>query len=394
MLRAGPSFDRGPREDAREDGCDRLDTPLFWGLHPAVTGAAARGRAMTVVRDIAWPIPETWRGSVGARAPEEHVHARLAGPDEAAPVVAVLGGISATRHVADEGAQPRNAGASGPRPEREPGGERRPAPWWPQTAGPGCAIDTRRVRVMGLDFTPETPREPIAITPSDQAELLARAMDAAGVDRLHALVGASYGGMVGLAFARRFPDRLERLAVISAAHRPHPMGTGWRGVQRRMIAFAAEVGRPADGVALARQLAMTTYRSYEEFNQRFRPGLAGDNDTADVCGYLIARGEAKAADTSAARYISLSAAIDRHAEDPGAISTPTLIIAVSSDLLTPVSDMETLRDGLRGPTRYVLIDSLYGHDAFLKEHAALDGPLRSFLDEPLAQLSVAASSRA
>jgi len=35
-------------------------------------------------------------------------------------------------------------------------------------------------------------------------------MEHLGFERLHAIVGASYGGMVALAFAERYPDSVER----------------------------------------------------------------------------------------------------------------------------------------------------------------------------------------
>src|SRR5690349_16668649 len=56
----------------------------------------------------------------------------LVGPADA-PVVVALGGISASRHVTST-----NANAA-------PG-------WWEDIAGPGRAIDTTRVRVLGIDY--------------------------------------------------------------------------------------------------------------------------------------------------------------------------------------------------------------------------------------------------
>ena len=218
---------------------------------------------------------------------------------------------------------------------------------------------------------------------ADQARLLALAMDAAGVERLHGFVGASYGGMVALAFARLFPERVERLAVICAAHRPHPMATAWRGIQRRILAFAADAGRPEEGVALARQLAMTTYRTPEEFAERFTGAIPDGGDDAEVCGYLKARGDAYAAVASPARYASLSAAIDRHSEEPEAIHTPALLVGAESDRLVPIEDIRELADRLGAPARLVELSSPYGHDSFLKDAHLIAPHLRAWLDEPL-----------
>ncbi|MCG8443386.1 MAG: homoserine O-succinyltransferase, partial [Caulobacterales bacterium] len=279
----------------------------------------------------------------------------------AGPAIVALGGISGSRHVAEE-----------------PGGRRG---WWAEVVRAGGGLDLDRYAVMGVDYAPADVDAPVPITPADQARLLALALDAAGVERVHAIVGASYGGMVGLSFARLFPERIDRLAVISAAHRPSAMATAWRGVQRRILEFAAEVGRPEEGVALARQLAMTTYRSPEEFAERFRPGLTGDAPTSEACEYLIARGAAYRGGMSPARFTSLSAAIDRHWEEPEAITTPTLLVAADTDRLIPAADMAELRDRLAGPARLVILNSLFGHDAFLKEADALRDPLQAFLGD-------------
>src|SRR5690606_17216156 len=134
----------------------------------------------------------------------------------------VLGGISSHRFVSATG-----AGAPG---------------WWPGVVRKGGPVNLDRVQTLSLDFAPHGERGTPTISTFDQARLLALVLDALGVARAGGLIGASYGGMVGLAFAASWPARLGRLMVISAAHRAHPMATAWRGVQRRLLTFAAAAG--------------------------------------------------------------------------------------------------------------------------------------------------------
>lgn len=307
--------------------------------------------------DFFAPIPADWRLCSGEALDDHAVSARIVGP-AGAPVIAALGGISATRFVCADEAQPG---------------------WWRAVARSGGAIDTDKFRVLSMDFAPLSAARFIDIEPEDHARLLALAMDAAGVARLHAFIGASYGGMVALAFARLFPERVGALIILCAAHRPHPMATALRGVQRRIIEFGLAHDAPEDGVSLARQLAMTTYRSTEEFGERFAPGLSGP--TSQACDYVVARAENFARTMSAHRYLSLSSAIDRHEEDPGAVKTPTLVISFESDQLVPVSDAEALADGLAGPVQLCVIDAVTGHDAFLAEPHLIDALLRARVQE-------------
>ncbi len=323
------------------------------------------------VWDARAPLPSAFRCEHGEHLPDAALHIRLEGPADA-PVVVALGGVSAHRRVAD--ARPG---------ETEEG-------WWPAMARPGGGVDPERVRIFSMDYAPADPAAPIVMTTRDHARLLALALDAAGVDRAHAIVGASFGGCVALAFAALFPERVDRLAVLCAAHRPNVTATAWRGVQRRILALASAAGSPEDGVALARQLAMITYRSAEEFERRFAPGLSGEDDASEVCGYLTARGRAHAGAVSAARYATLSASLDRHAVDPATITTPTLLLAADSDRLVPVADMAALRDALAGPATLEVIPARNGHDSFLTQAADFGRPLKRFLDaglEPAARRS-------
>jgi homoserine O-acetyltransferase len=277
-----------------------------------------------------------------------------------APVVVALGGISAHRRVFDI-EQPRDG-------------------WWCEIAGPGRALDSTRVRVLGIDYLggsgESTAPTSGGVFPSlssyDQAEALLQLLDHLQVARLRAIVGASYGGMVALAFAERFPARVEQLLVISAADRTHPMSTAWRSVQRRALRFALAAGHPADGIELARALAMATYRSPEEFAARFSgpPRQVDGRFVFPVEEYLFARGRDYAARYRAESFLCLSESIDLHAIDAARVATPTTLVAVREDQLVPIGDMRALAARLPHARLYEL-SSAYGHDTFLKEAGAL-----------------------
>lgn len=293
----------------------------------------------------------------------------IIGPDSA-PVVAVLGGISATRHVAS--------------------GKHDPCPgWWDDIVGPGRAIDTNSFRVLGVDFVDGGRREdgePLrTVTTADQADAIARVLDALDVARLHAFVGASYGGMVALAFAERYASRLERLVAISAPHEPHPMSTALRGIQRRIVRLGLDTGREKDTLAIARGLAITTYRSTTEFGERFgaAPVRLTENDAAfPVESYLQRHGERFANHWTPARFLALSLSSDLHRVNPRAIRNSAVIVAAEGDTIVPREQLEYLAAHLGGPAQLVHLPSRRGHDAFLTEPRALGRILDNALSLP------------
>ena len=335
----------------------RAEDPFCRPARRDVRSFALRGGC-----DVTVDIPADFRLESGERLGQRRITGRLHGAAHA-PVVVVAGGISADRFV--------HKTANGGRG------------WWSNAVGVRGPIDLNRFRVLGFDYAPEANgRAPVTITTRDQARLLALLLDEAGIGTVAAFVGASYGGMVGLAFAEAIPARIESLVVISAAHRAHPIGTAWRGVQRRILKLAAEAGRAEDGVALARELAMTTYRTCEEFAERFpiqAPTTAGG--AYPVCDYLTAQGRAYRWRMTAERWISLSDSIDRHQVTPETIRTPVTLVGFTTDRLAPIDDLRELADRLPNLWRFVEAPSLYGHDAFLKEEALIGRILRQALKE-------------
>jgi homoserine O-acetyltransferase len=242
------------------------------------------------------------------------------------------------------------------------------------------ALDTNKVRVLGIDYLggsgESTGPSAGGVFPSlssyDQAQALQQLLDHLKIPRLRAIVGASYGGMVALAFGVRNAARVEQLIVISGADRPHPMATAWRSVQRRIVRFGLSSGHAAEGLELARALAMATYRSPDEFAARFSsPARAVDGRFVfPVEEYLVARGRDYAARYRPESFLCLSESIDLHSIDATRIATPCTIVAIREDQLVPLADMRALAARLPQSQLHEL-SSTHGHDAFLKEAAAL-----------------------
>ncbi len=289
---------------------------------------------------------------------------RLAGARTAdAPIVAALGGISASRVVISEGG-PGNQG------------------WWNGVVGRGCPVDADRFAILGFDFLGGSggttgPKAGDSHFPSisafDQAEVLHRLIAHLGVGRLHAIVGASYGGMVALAFAERYPEEVGHIVSISAADHTHPMATAWRSVQRAIVKHAAARGDGGEGLKLARALAMATYRSPAEFAARFSgpPTKTDRGFKFPVESYLFARGDAYAQRYIPEAFVCLSESIDLHFVEPAKIRVPTTLIGVLEDQLVPIADMRSLRDRVAARCTLAELSSVYGHDAFLKEVEAM-----------------------
>ncbi len=312
-----------------------------------------------MARNVEFKIGDT-KLSRGDVIQNDMVKGRLYGP-EGAPVIVVMGGISADRYVADD-------------PVHHKG-------WWSPLVRKGGAIDINKFQVLGYDFAPANNCDdlPKAITTQDQAARLKMLLDHLNIDQAAALIGSSYGGMTALAFAKDYPERVNNLCIIGAAHRPYPIGVAWRGIQRRMVRVAIKAGVPEEGLKLARELAMTTYRTPVEFADRFDlEETSSDPSMFDICDYLGSRGDDFAKRMDAERFLLLSESIDIHRVTPEDISTPTLLMTAISDQLAPLPDMRELRDRLAGPSELYTFTSLFGHDAFLKEFDMMAPKLEEF----------------
>ncbi len=276
----------------------------------------------------------------------------LSGPTDA-PLLVVAGGISAHRHVLANALD----GSDG---------------WWQAQS----AL-LRRHRVLAIDWLGDGDGIDAPIDSADQADAIAAVIESLGLPVVRAFIGASYGAMVGLQFAVRHPRRLASLVAISGGHRAHPWSSALRSVQRKIVGL----GDAEAGVALARQLAMLSYRTPREFSERFTAPVTVEGDAAVVPAdaYLEACGARACSRFDAASYRRLSESIDLHRVEPEAVRVPLSVIAIDSDLLVPREDLAEL--AVRAPDAWLqVIASRYGHDAFLKETPAIAAALNAALD--------------
>ena len=285
----------------------------------------------------------------------------LLGP-AGAPVVFVAGGISAHRHLA--------ASAS----FAEKG-------WVKDLVGAGRALDPARRCLLAIDFIGADGKLDAPIDTADQADAIVKLLDVLDIRQLHAFVGYSYGALVGLQLASRHPERLAKLVAVSGAHRAHPYAAAWRALQRRAVSLGQLQCADAQGLSLARQFAMLSYRTPEEFEERFDAAaeIVHGRVRCAAEDYLDAAGAQYVARTPVTAYLRLSESIDLHRIDPAAVRVPTTVVAVEGDRLVPLSDSVALVEGLGTLGNLRVLRSPYGHDAFLKETDRIDAILSTAL---------------
>ena len=313
-------------------------------------------------RDQATPQPASpaTRGEISLQLALRHggeaqvaLRYELVGAGERLLIVA--GGISAGRHVLAS-------------PEFTEAG------WWQAQA---ATFAPDRYRLLAIDWVGADGTTDLPIDSADQADAIAALLDHLGIALADAFIGASYGGMVALQFAARHRARVGAILVISAAGAAHPFASACRSLQRR----ALELGGEQEGVALARAMAMLTYRTPAEFGERFADPPRIDNGRVRVGAddYLDFHGQWHAGRMSATAYRRLSESIDLHRIDPVAVVVPATFAAVDSDALVPAADIEAFARGIHG-ARFRAIHSRFGHDAFLKEEERVAGIIPEFLD--------------
>jgi homoserine O-acetyltransferase len=283
--------------------------------------------------------------------------------------------------------------------------------WWEQMVGDSKPIDTTKYFVICINslgscfgstspnsINPETGQLyrlnfPV-LTIEDIAHAGHEVVKSLGLEQLHAVVGASMGGMTSIAYSILYPDVAEGLVTISASARAAPFAIALRSLQREIIRSDPLWSEgnyniddePVMGMRLARKLGMLTYRSAAELEQRFgRELIPEERQTGasfgldfEVESYLEAHANKFIGTFDANCYLYLSRAMDLFdvADHGGSVehglarvgASRVMVIGVATDLLFPIDHQKKVADGLNDGNREVQffnLPSIQGHDAFL-----------------------------
>lgn len=305
--------------------------------------------------------------------------------------------------------------------------------WWDGMLGAGRALDPTRDFVVCLNVpgSPYGSVSPLTTDPAtgspygpdfpdvtirDTVALHRRALDRLGVRQVACALGGSMGGMQVLEWAFERTDAGEpfvrSLVPIAVGGRHTAWQIGWSEAQRQAIysdpnwqdGQYSPDSPPARGLAVARMMAMVSYRSHPSFDRRFgREEMEErDGDGAPpfaVESYLRHQGNKLVERFDANCYVQLTEQMDTHdvARDRGAyedvlasITQPTLVVGIDSDVLYPLSEQQELVAHLPHAT-LELLSSPHGHDAFLIELDALSDLVSGWRAEcEVARSSVAA----
>jgi homoserine O-acetyltransferase len=285
--------------------------------------------------------------------------------------------------------------------------------WWPDLLGPGRALDPSRdfivcSNVLGSCYGTTGPAsirpgtgsrwggDFPAITVRDMVHAQAALLDALGVRRLALVVGGSLGGMQVLEWALLYPDRVDAIAPIATSARHSAWCIAVSEAQRHAIVSdprwrggAYDPGDGPDaGLAVARMIAMWSYRSHASLQARFERHEGPDGRFA-VAQWMAHHGEALVRRFDAASYVALTEAMDRHDVGRGRdgwraalgrIGVPALVVSIDSDTLYPPVEQEDLAAALP-EGRLARLASPHGHDAFLIDGAATGALVAAFRAE-------------
>lgn len=286
--------------------------------------------------------------------------------------------------------------------------------WWDGFIGPGKALDTRIFCVICVNYlggcygstgpaslNPKTgkvwgPAFPV-LRISDIVDAQMRLLDSLGVQRLHAVIGASIGGFLCLSLATRYPDRVRTVV---------PIGTGPETtIYNRIINFEQVTAiesdpcfnggdyyhgaKPDTGLALARRIAHKTFVSLDMLRERARGEVVSHKPphgwyemNHPVESYMFHQGVKFVKRFDANSYLRIldawqwfdlaaeAGAKDLHEVFERCRTQEFLVFSIDSDLSFQTVEQAKLVQLLKKAqvsTMWITVHSEKGHDAFLLE---------------------------
>lgn len=300
--------------------------------------------------------------------------------------------------------------------------------WWDGFIGPGRALDTDRYAVLCVNYLggcygstgpasidPTTGRRYGSSFPDltlvDIVDSQVRLLDDLGIEKLHAAIGGSVGGMMAAVLATKYPDRVETVIPIAAAFEVTSLQVLHNFEQ--MFAIVTDPAfrggdyydgpGPELGLALARMIGHKTFVSLDTLRERARDeivmheNLGGYEVGHPLESYMLHQGQKFVQRFDANTYLRIMTVWQQFdmVEEVG-VGGESLddllarcrhqqwqIFTIDSDVCFYPSDQNHMVNALKDagvPVRRFTVHSEKGHDSFLIEPNLYSALLRDALD--------------
>ena len=298
--------------------------------------------------------------------------------------------------------------------------------WWEFMVGPGKGIDTDRYFVIcsnilgscmgstgpgsinpasgkphGLDFP--------VVTIGDMVAAQKRLIDHLGLERLHAVVGGSIGGMQALEWCVRYPEMVRSAVLLATTTRHSALAIAFNEVARQAIMADPNWNqgdyyqgkRPDMGLAVARMIGHITYLSDESMWHKFGRRLQDRADFSfnfeadfQVESYLRYQGSkfVERFDANAFLYITKAADyydLERRYGSGSLVAAFSrskarhLVVSFTSDWLYPTYQSKRMVKAMKKSgldVSFCELDAQWGHDAFLLPNQRFSAMIKGFLN--------------
>jgi homoserine O-acetyltransferase len=286
--------------------------------------------------------------------------------------------------------------------------------WWDDFIGPGKIIDTDRFFVVCANYfggcygttgpssiNSETGRPYGGTFPhirfGDIVDSQLPLLDHFGIEKLHAVIGASLGGMLTMNFAARYPEKCDRIIPIACGIEPTTLTRAHNLEQ--ILAIENDPNfcdgnyydsvPPVRGLALARMISHKTYVSLQVIEERAQNRFEQEHDEfswyriqTPLESYILHQGRKLIQRFDANTYLQLVAAWSDYQllRDCGFESYTDLfarcrhqqylIFSIDDDVCFYPDEQQYLYQQLAEtgvPAELVTVHSDKGHDSFLLE---------------------------
>lgn len=298
--------------------------------------------------------------------------------------------------------------------------------WWHEFVGSGKAIDTDKHFVICANYlggcygsTGPASVDPMTGKPygskfpalkiSDIVDSQLRLLNHLGIAKLHAIVGASLGGILALNLATRYPDRVANVVPIATGYEVTPL----QRVHNFEQVFAIETdpgfnggdyyagAQPRSGLAVARMIGHKTYVSLAAMQERARTVCLSSADnlswyqlSSTLESYMLHQSQKFTRRFDANTYLRIIHAWQQFdlAKEAGCDTVQEAfarctgqrfhIFSIDSDVCFYPEEQAQLAEQLKlagvDATR-ITVHSDKGHDSFLLEPILFEPYIRAFL---------------